>query len=172
MGQSAVRQAVANAFTQASLSWAGAGMVYEAPTYISEQNYEVNAANAYSATVNGSGTVVVVNLLGPDKRYRIADTGRDAQYDMNVHLVIVELFFSSTCGEPIQAIKDYDDIVDSVVPYIRENPVLADPATIWSAGEYDYGVVHECTKPFVGVDGLTIFINGQVRFEAWEQIAG
>lgn len=167
MGQAAVRNAVYELLLNANVPYVGA--VYPARQYINEQDYEVNAANHYVSSVNGSGAVLVVNLPGPDLRTRIADTGRNAQYDMNVHAVALELFFAAPIGDPVLAQQDYDTIIDFIVPYIRQNPTLLS-TDVWSAGEYRAGVSHTPSAPYTAPNGMTVMINGVIRFEAWEQI--
>ena len=170
MGQAAVRAAITNALTEAQFS--GVGAVLPARGYISEENYEQNAATFYTGTINGSGCVIVVNLGVDDKRMRRADVGRGAVNDTNIHMVALELFFASTSGEPLAAQDDYDVVVDQVVPFIRYNPTMSAPETVWSAGEFKAGVVHSQSSPYTSDDGTTVFINGTIRFEAWEWIAG
>jgi hypothetical protein len=169
MGQAAVRAAITNALTQAQFPLVGT--VYPARGYISEQDYEVNAAGFYTQSINGSGCVIVVNLPGPDKRYRIALTGRQSVDDMNVHPVVLELFFANKAGDPQIAQLEYDAVVDAIVPFIRNNPTMMS-GSVWSAGEFDAGVTAEQSTPFTSPDGTTVFINGVIRFEAWEQIVG
>ncbi len=33
-------------------------------------------------------------------------------------------------------------------------------------------VEHEQTQPYTSADGMTVLINGTIRFEAWEWLAG
>ena len=170
MGQGAVRHAVQQAIQDAQLALIGT--VFSGRAYINEQDYETNAASFYSQNSYGSGCVVVVNLPGPDRRTRLTLTGRQSVNDFNVHPVVLELFFASRSGDPIQAQNDYDIVVDGLVPFIRDNPTMSAPSVVWSAGEYKAGVMHTQSAPFTGIDGLTVFINGVVTFEAWEQIIG
>jgi|HubBroStandDraft_1064217.scaffolds.fasta_scaffold328266_2 hypothetical protein len=170
MGQAAVRAAITNALVTAQFT--GVGAVHAARGYISEQDYEQNAATFYTQTINGSGCVIVVNLGVDDKRMRRADVGRGAVNDTNIHMVVLELFFANKAGDPLQAQFDYDAVVDQVVPFVRYNPTMSAPDTVWSAGEYQSGVVHRQSTPFTSADGTTVFINGVVRFEAWEWITG
>ena len=169
MGQADTRAAIVAALTAADFT--GVGTIYSARGYIGEEDYELNAALAYSQTISGSGCVIVVNLID-DKRMRRADVGRGAVNDTNIHMVALELFFANKAGDPIQAQADYDAVVDQVVPFIRYNPTMSAPDTVWSAGEYTTGVVHKQSSPFTDPDGTTVFINGVVRFEAWEWIYG
>ncbi len=170
MGQAAVRAAVQSAIQGANIPLVGT--VYPARAYIAEQDYEMNAAGYYTSSIQGSGCVIVVNLVGPDKRTRMTLTGRGAQDDMNIHPVALELFFANTLGDPVAAQQDYDKVVDGLVPFIRDNPNLTAPSVVWSAGEYRAGVVHTASEPFTDSEGMTVFINGLIKFEAWEQIVG
>lgn len=170
MGQGAVRQAVQRAVEGAQLPLVGT--VFAGRAYINETDYEQNAASFYTQNIYGSGCVIVVNLPGPDRRTRLTLTGRQSVDDMNVHPVVLELFFASTSGDPIQAQVDYDTVVDALVPFIRNNPTMSAANAVWSAGEYKAGVVHSQSSPYTGPDGLTVLISGTVRFEAWEQIVG
>jgi len=177
MGQTIVRQAVTDFLTYAVEQGIIplVGQVYSGRTYIFESDYEINAANAYVGNTTGDAAVLVVNLVGPDRRTRVALAGRTANYDMNVHPVVIEIFFASRSGNPLTAQQSYDTIVDAIVPLIRANPTLnspvfANPSAIWSAGEYSAGVVHQQTEPFTAQTGTTVFIVGEVQFEAWEQI--
>jgi len=170
MGQGAVRAAVQSALQNAALPYVGT--IFPTRSYINEEDYEINAAQFYTQSINQSGCVVVVNLPGPDRRNLFALTGRQSVNDFNIHPVVLELFFASRFGDPVLAQNDYDTVVDAIVPFIRNNPTLSAPNTIWSAGEYQAGVQHEQSSPFTLEDGMTVFINGIIRFEAWEQIIG
>lgn len=170
MGQAAVRSAIQSALEAQSFPLVGT--VYAARAYIGEEDYEMNASQAYVENLNGSGCVLVVNLPGPDKRERMTLTGRGAVDDTNVHRAVLELFFASTGGEPVQAQQDYDSVVDAIVIYIRGNPNLTAPDTVWSSGEYKAGVVHRASAPFTDPDGMTVFIYGTIEWEVWEWIAG
>ena len=170
MGQGAVRQAIQQSIQDAQLPLVGT--VFATRAYINETDYETNAASFYSQNTYGSGCVIVVNLPGPDRRNRFTLTGRQSVNDFNIHPITLELFFASRSGDPIQAQMDYDIVVDGLVPYIRDNPTMSAPEVVWSAGEYQAGVVHSQSSPFTLPDGLTVFINGVVTFEAWEQIIG
>ena len=170
MGQGAVRQAVAEALTLAQFPMVGT--IFPTRAYINETDYEVNAAQFYVENAYGSSCVIVINLPGPDRRSMYALTGRVSVADFNIHPVVLELFFASRSGDPLQAQVDYDTVVDAIVPFIRNNPTLTAPAVVWSAGEYKPGVVHSQSSPFTLPDGMTVFINGSITFEAWEQIVG
>ena len=148
------------------------GAVHPSRGYISETDYERNAAGFYTANLYGSGCVIVVNLPGPDKRVRLALTGRQSVDDMNYHPVALELFFASHSGQPSQAQADYDTVVDAIVPWIRNNPTLGNSVVVWSAGEDKGGVVHRQSVPFTGQDGPTVFITGVIEFQVTEQIVG
>ena len=164
MGRAAVRSAVAAYFSNATIPFVGT--VYSARNYINEQDY----AN-YTANVNGSGAVLVVNVT-EDDRERRADTGRGAVNDTDIHHVAVEVFFASTVGDPIAAQGDYDTLIDSLFELIRADANLGDPTVVWSAGEYAPWIKHHQTAPYTDADGMTVFINGAVLFDAWEFIAG
>lgn len=170
MGQGSVRAAITTTLTNAQFPYVGT--VFPTRAYINEEDYEVNATKFYTQSINQSGCVIVVNLAGPDRRNRLSLTGRGYVNDFNIHPIALELFFASRSGDPIAAQTDYDTIVDSIVPYIRNNPTLSAPSIIWSAGEYQAGVEHEQSSPFTLEDGMTVFINGVIRFEAWEQVVG
>ena len=174
MGQGAVRTAIYDALQAAVLAGTVplVGAVYPARSYISENDYEMNANGYYTGNINGSGCVLVVNLPGPDRRTRLTLTGRQSVDDMNIHPVVLELFFATRSGDPVQGQIDYDTVVDGLIPYIRNNPTMSAPNTVWSAGEYRAGVVHRASSPFTLLDGQTVGINGTVEFEAWEQIVG
>lgn len=146
------------------------GTVYPArPTILDEDAYvQTLSGLAIEESANGSACVAVVNIPR-DKRMRRADTGRGAVQDSNIHEIALELFFASSCGDAVLAQTDYDQVVDALIIAIRENPV---PGTVWSAGEFQAGVVHDQDSPYTNADGLTILISGVVRFEAWEWIAG
>ena len=169
-GQGPVRAAITAALRNANLPMVGT--IYPSRAYIGETDYAINASLAYVESTDGSGAVLVVNLGGPDKRMRKTLTGRGAVDDTNIHLVTIEVFFASTGGEPVPAQADYDIIIDALVPFIRGNPTMSAPETVWSAGEYQAGVVHRASEPFTDQDGTTVFIYGTVRFEAWEWVAG
>ncbi len=170
MGQASVRAAITQTIEAAALPLVGA--VYPSRAYIGEEDYELNASQQYVTNSNGSSCVIVVTLPGPDKRMRRTLTGRGGVDDTNIHPVALEVFFASTNGDPIAAQADYDTIIDSLVILVRGNPTMSAPASVWSAGEYEAGVVHEQTDPFTRDDGMTVFIVGVVRFEAWEWVAG
>lgn len=180
MGRAVVRQAVQSALQAAVLSGAIplVGSVFPARAYTTEYDYERNAAGYYVQSVNGSGCVLVVNLPGPEKRMLRALVGRGAVNDTYVHPVVLELFFASRGGgsaqgdQLIAAQTDYDSVTDAITVFIRNNPILADPAQVWSAGEYAAGVVHQQSAPYTDAEGTTTFINGTIRFDAWEWISG
>lgn len=176
MPRTQVRAAVTAYFTNANISFVGS--VMSARNYINEQDYEQNMMGQAVASSNGSACVLVVNILD-DERMRRADTGRGAQNDTEVHTVFLELFFASTGGEPIAAQEDYDTIVDQIIQAIRNDPTLAAPTVVWSAGENPglsgapaSGVRHQQKEPYTSADGMTVCIPGIVQFEVWEWIAG
>ena len=170
MGQGSTRIAITNALTEAQFPLVGA--VHRGRTYINETDFEQNAAGYFTESIEGGGCVIVVNLPGPDRRYRIALTGRASVDDMNIHNVILELFYANTSGDPLVTQDEYDSVVDAIVPFIRNNPTMSAPATVWSAGEFKAGVVHSQSSPYTSDDGTTVFISGTIKFESWEQIVG
>lgn len=177
MGRAAVRKAVATALTTAKITYVGT--VYPArPVILEEQDYiQTMNGEAVALSAAGSSAVLVVNIP-TDKRQRRADTGRGAVQDTDIHDVAIEIFFASTPSSSlaqdagVAAQQDYDAIVDSLTVYIRNNPTLGTPTTVWSAGEYAAGVAHTQTEPYTSADGLTVLINGTVRAEVWEWVSG
>lgn len=174
MGRAIVRAAVSNYFTNAGIPFVG--MVYSArPIVINENDYERTMSAGtieFIESGNGSGAVMVVNIPD-DKRVRKTLTGRGAVDDTNVHTIVLEIFFGSTGGEGISAQSDHDQLIDAVVTAIRSDPLLGTGGKpIWSAGEFDFGVVVEQAEPYTGSDGTTVFIPSTIRFQAWEWIAG
>lgn len=183
MGRLQVRQAVTAAIQAAKIPYVG--VVYPArPVIASEQSY-YHAMNgeAIEASDNGSVCIMVINIA-KDSRTRKAAVGRDAVNDAWVHPIIVELFFASTgtgeLGGPQQGIGaqlDYDSIVDNLTDFVRANATMGTPGLVnsgvWSAGEFKAGVQHQQSAAFTLDDeGMTVCIWGNVRFEAWEWIAG
>ncbi len=116
---------------------------------------------------------MIVNLPGKDRRVRKTLSGRGAVDDTLIVPVTLELFLACVGGESMDAQDDYDEIVDDLNDLIRANPTMASPPAkgVWSAGEFAAGVTHDQTQPYGDEDGLTVFINGAVRFEAWQWIA-
>lgn len=177
MGRQAVRAAVASVLTTAKITYVGT--VYPArPVILDEQDYvQTMNGQAVAQSPNGSSAVLVVNLPGTDKRMRRTFTGRTHVDDTNIHPIAIEVFFASTPSSTqtqdagIGAQEDYDGIVDAIVTLVRNNPTMSAPTTVWSAGEYTAGVTHDQGQPYTDDDGLTIFINGVVKFEAWEWVA-
>lgn len=172
MGQAAVRQAIVDFFNQsiANATLPYTGTVLSTRTYLDEQYYEQNSTATYTGSQSGGGCVIVVNLIGPDRRNLIALSGRGITYDFNIHTVNLELHYANISGDPVVAQEEYDQVVDAVVELVRQNPTLSAPSTVWSAGEYRAGVVHYATPPYTGADGATVYITGRITFEAWEQI--
>ncbi len=168
MGRKAIREAVAETFANAALTYVG-GVHPAAPELITEDDYERNRFGEVVLSQNGSGSVLVVHIPS-DARKRRADTGRGAVNDTNVHQITLEVFFACSYGSGIKAQEDYDTIIDEIIELVRANPTMGGP--VWSAGELDAGVVHEQGQPFRDADGATVFIHGAVKFEAWEWIAG
>jgi hypothetical protein len=88
MGRAAVRQAVASFIQGAGIPYVGT--VYPARTYV------VNMADYTTLTgssPNGSDSIVMVNIPS-DKRTRVADVGRGAVDDTNIHPIALEIFFA------------------------------------------------------------------------------
>ncbi len=169
MSRVAVRAAIQEYFSNADLTFVG--KVFSArPEIINEQDYETNRLAEAVASEHGSSAVLVVNMPD-DKRQRRADTGRGAVNDTDIHKIVMEIFFASVGGEPVAAQTDYDTIIDAMFKLIRANATFGSSA-IWSAGEYTAGIDHQQGAPFTDEDGLTVFISGAVKFEAWEWIAG
>ncbi len=170
MGRGAVRAAVAEYFRLADLQYVG--KVWQArPEILNEQDYETNRLAEAVPSAHGSSAVLVVNIAD-DERRRRADTGRGAVNDTYIHNVAMEVFFASVGGAAVPAQEDYDTIIDGMVKLIRANATMNSAGTIWSAGEYESGIKHQQSAPFTDADGLTVFISGAVRFEAWEWISG
>jgi len=117
----------------------------------------------------GSCCMIVVNMPR-DKRRRIAVQGRGSVDDMNKHSIVLELFFACTSGKGLSAQDDYDSIVDALFIAIRANPTPGGSAVVWSAGEFDAGVAHDQSQPYTDDDGLTILINGGIKYEAWNRM--
>ena len=169
MARAAVRAAAQSFFQGLDLPYVGT--VFPARSYVHGEDYEQNAALQYSASVNGSGAVLVVNIPS-EKRQRRAMTGRGGVNDSCIYRLALEVYFASTSGQPVAAQEDYDAIIDEIILQVRANPNLGNPIAVWSAGEFNYGVEHEQSEPWTEEDGTTIFITGVVRFEAWTWDAG
>lgn len=171
MGRVAVRNAI-----QAQIQGLGIpylGSVYAArPVILEEQAYvQTMSGLAVPSSANGSSCVVVVNMPN-DHRERIADTGRGTVQDTDIHKVVLELFFASVGGDGVSAQLDYDSIIDALIIAIRANPTPGGASVVWSAGEFASGVDHEQGQPLSSADGLTIFIVGTIRYDAYEWLAG
>ena len=171
MGRLQVRQAVQAALQGAGLTYVGT--VFGARPEILQESAYTQTLNgtAIAESVNGSACVIVVNIVS-DKRMRRTDTGIGHVDDTNIHIVSLELFFASQAGKGVPAQEDYDTVVDALVAYIRNNPDMSAPATVWSAGQYTYGVQHKQGAAYTSGEGAAIVINGEVRFEAYEWVAG
>lgn len=171
MGRAQVRTAVQGYLQGLGVPYLGT--VYPArPTILQETDYEQTMSGvAVASSSNGSACVAVVNIPS-DLRQRRADTGRGAVTDTNIHQIALELFFASTGGDAVSAQEDYDSVVDGLTVGIRANATPGGSAVVWSAGEYKAGVAHDQTQPYSSDDGLTVLINGVIRFEAWEWVAG
>jgi hypothetical protein len=170
MGRAEVREAVAAYFAQANLE--NVGTVYPArPEILPEQAYNESMFGFAASSEHGSSAVLVVNIAS-DSRQRRADTGRGAVNDSLICKVVIEVFFASAGGEAVPAQEDYDGIIDSMITLVRANATLNAGTKIWSAGEYEAGVAHQQGEPFTDADGLVVFILGDVRFDAYQWIAG
>jgi hypothetical protein len=108
----------------------------------------------------------------------MADTGFSHVNDMNKRSISVELWFACL-GDPENgagAQGDYDNIVDGIFIAIRADPTLGTanqpPASIWQAATYPPYISHEQGAPYTLDEGLTVFIKGVARFEAWTQDVG
>lgn len=171
MGRAAVRTAIQKFIQTAGITYVGT--VYAArPTISQEQDYaQTMNGKAVPGSANGSNCVIVVNITD-DIRTRVADQGRGAVNDTDVHDVALELWFASTGGTAIKAQQDYDSIVDGLVKTIRDNALLGTSTAIWSAGEFKFGVRHSQGEAYSTEDGLVVSIDGVIRFEAWGYEAG
>ena len=171
MGRQAVRNAIQSYLQGLGVSYLGT--VYPArPTVLQEADYEQTmSGQAIAASQNGSACVAVVNIPS-DRRQRQSDTGRGFVDDWNIHDIALELFFASTGGDAVAAQQDYDSVVDALIVGIRENPTPGGSSVVWSAGEFKAGVAHNQSEPYTSDDGLTILINGVIRFQAYEWISG
>ena len=169
MTRAAVRAGIESYLLTGNLPFVGT--IFPSRDYINETDYEQNANYYYTESINGSGCVIVINLP-TDKRNRMTITGRGHVDDVDRNSVVLELFFASTAGEPQPAQADYDSIVDALIPLIRADPTFGDPSVFWSTGEFDAGVRHDQSDPFSDPEGATVHINGVVRFEALEWLAG
>lgn len=176
MGRVQVRQIIAQQIQQANI--ANVGTVFAArPVILQEQAYTDHMNGlAYQVTSqsneNGSGCVIVVNMPD-DQRSRVALTGLGAVDDFNKHQLALELWFVNVSGDGLIAQLDYDAIVDALFILIRNNQKPGPSGIIWmSGGEVGTGVDHRMLQPYTDPDGLTIFINGSMRYQAWEQLVG
>lgn len=179
MSRLAVREAIATFLNNAQINYVGA--VFPArPIILSEDAYETRMLDGAVEQITseiGSGCCLVVNIT-EDHRDRMADTGYSYVNDMNKRSISVELWFACN-GDPANgagAQKDYDSIVDGLFVAIRSDPTLGTanqpPASIWTAGAYPPYVSHEQAAPYTLNEGLTVFIKGVVKFEAWTQDVG
>jgi hypothetical protein len=171
MGRLDVRTAIQAAIQGAGIDYVGT--VYPARPIIAEESAyaQTMSGQAITASVNGSAAILVVNIP-TDDRTRYADVGRSTVADFNKHLIALEIWFACTSGDGVASQQDYDTVVDGLTEFIRENPNMSAPSTVWSAGEYRYGVKHQQEEPYTSDDGLTVLISGVIKFEAWEQING
>lgn len=175
MGRAEVRAGVVttleNAVTAGTLPYVGT--IFPArPTIATESAYvQTMQGQAIQESANGSACVVVVNILW-DTRNRYANVGRAYVADWAKHRVELELFFASMAGDGVAAQEDYDAIYDALEKIIRANPTMSAPASVWSAGEYRYGVQHQQSTPYNPEESTAVLIDGVVRFEAWEDAIG
>lgn len=171
MGRKAVRLAIQEAIQSAGIDMVGT--VFPArPSIIQEEAYvQTLSGQAVQEAADGSACVLVVNVP-KDERTPYALAGRGPVADFNVHTIAIELFFACISGHGVAAQLDYDQIVDDLTVFIRGNPTMSAPATVWSAGEYRFGVRHTQEEPYQSEDGTSVLINGTLRFEAWEQDVG
>lgn len=167
MGRLAVRQAIQTYLTNANIPYVG--VVHQARTYINETDYDQHMNGTVVTSPAGSGCVLVVNLVD-DVRNRQAMIGRGNVNDANVHRVALEVFFANRAADPEQAQLDYDAIIDAIFVSLRKDPTEGNQ--LWSAGEFAPGIQHSQTSPYTDADGMTTFINGVIRFEAWEWLSG
>lgn len=172
MGRVAVRNAIQASIEAAAIPYVGT--VYAGrPTLLQEEDYEQTLlGEAIQLSANGSSAVLVVNLPGPDKRMQRALVGRGNVNDTDIHPTALEVFFASACGDAVAAQLDYDSIIDALFILVRNNPTLSAPNAVWSAGEFTAGITHSQGAPFSDADGLYVLINGVVRWETWEWVAG
>lgn len=149
------------------------GTVFPArPVIAQETAYnETLSGMAVASSADGSSCVIVVNMPD-DHRVRMTDTGVGHVDDTNKHKIVLELWFASTHGDAMAAQNDYDSIVDALIVGIRANPTPGGSAVVWSAGQYSSGVDHSMSQPYASEEGLTILINGAIRYEAWEWVSG
>lgn len=171
MGRTAIRYAIAAQMEGLGVPYLGT--VFPArPVIMQEEAYtETMSGMAVEQSEAGSGCVLVVNIPN-DHRSRTTLTGRGHVDDFNIHKIVLELFFACTSGEGVAAQDDYDSIVDALIIAIRANPTPGGSSVVWSAGEFRAGVDHAQSAAFTRDDGLTVFILGTIKYDAWEDIAG
>lgn len=171
MGRRDVRLAVQATVQNAGIDYVGT--VFPARPVIAEEDAYTETMNgtAIQESANGSACLVVVNIPDDDNA-PYALSGLNALADFDKHMVALELFFASTSGDGEAAQLDYDQVADELVMLIRKNPTMGNPAAVWSAGRFRYGIKHSQSQPYTSQDGNTVLINGVVKFEAWEQIVG
>lgn len=167
MGRKTVRLAIQTYLESVGLPYVGT--IHEArPTILQEETYaQTMQGQATAASANGSNCVIVVNIQ-KDTRTREMTTGRGSVADINKHLMVLELFFASSCGTAKKAQLDYDEIIDALVVAVRATPTPGGSGVVWSAGEFRYGLRHTQSVPYSTPTGLIVHITGVLRFEAWE----
>lgn len=169
MGRATARAAVTTLLSGGAVPYVG--NVYSARTYVNEQDYEfymLNNAVQYVSSPNGSGIVLVVDILD-SLRQRQAATGRGAVNDTTIHEVQVEIFLACTGGDPLKAQADFDTAADAMVDLVRANPTVNGQS--WSAGEFDAGVRIRQVEPYTDEAGMTVFIPGLLEFQFFEWVA-
>jgi len=177
MGRAAIRSAATAYLTAANIP--SVGNVFSArPTIIDEEDYEVSISGSmlnYIVTENGSGSVLIVNLPNSD-RTRETLTGYGGFVDdINKHEIVLELILANTDGDAVAAQDDHDAACDAITTAIRADPTMGtagNPQAIFGTAVFERGVQVEQSMPFSGADGMTVFILGVIRFEAWEWTSG
>jgi hypothetical protein len=172
MGRADVRATVADYLTGLAVPFVGT--VYPARTYINEGDYDSFMNTAAVSTVEPGvnlGCVLVVNIPS-ERRNRKAPTFRGQVQDTEIHDIALEVFFASTSGRGVVTQDGYDAVIDAIFDGLRADPLLGNGDVIWSAGEFAPGIHHVQVEPYTDEDGLTVFINGVIRFEAWEWLTG
>ena len=173
MGRAAVRQVVTAYFTNANIPFIGT-VHPSRPYIITEEDYDLQMSNALFAGVasaNSSSGVLVVNIPN-SSRVREAMTGRAFVNDFVTHNVALEFFFANTAGDALQAQADHDTACDAITIAVRADPLLANGAVVFSAGEFRSGVHIEQHEPFTGEDGTTVFIPSRAYFDVHEYVIG
>ena len=172
MGRADVRIAVQNYLQNLAVPFLGT--VFPARNYVDENDYTARIVNNPSLLLPAGqnyGCVVFINLTNDD-RQRKADTGRGFVEDWCIHKVALELWFASNSGDPLGTQMAYDTTVDTIFTGVRADPLLGAPQTVWSAAEFNTGISHMQSEPYTDEDGMTVFINGLIRMDVYEWLAG